>query len=172
MLANSLDLNGGTIQATDDSTNATLTHFAITFTTHKVDTKVLILDNEDWVDWPSNITISATQDFDYEFRLHDNQEFDISKIALNVKTPSDTLDVVVRLGDGNQVEYRYTGSVTTAGLQTFTPSEDSLLWQNAWADTFYILIEGSGSGSIELEAKDYDRAGLIFNPVSDDPDFY
>ena len=36
--ANSLTLNGGTIQATDDSTNATLTNAAMTFANHKVDT--------------------------------------------------------------------------------------------------------------------------------------
>ena len=173
VLANSLDLNGGTIQATDDSANATLTHSAITFTTHKVDTEVLILGNGTWHDWPSDITISATQDFYHEFRLHDSREFDISKLTLNVKTPSNTLEVTVLVGEINKaMVFKFTGSVASAGFQDFTPSEDSLLWQNAWADTFYILIEGSGSGSIELEAKDYDRAGLIFNPVSDDPDFY
>ena len=38
LLANSLTLNGGTIQASDDSTNATLTHSAMTFANHKVET--------------------------------------------------------------------------------------------------------------------------------------
>ena len=36
LVANSLRLNGGTIQATDDSANATLTHAAMAFPGHKV----------------------------------------------------------------------------------------------------------------------------------------
>ena len=40
LLVNSLTLNGGTIQATDDSTNATLTHAAMSFANHRVDTGV------------------------------------------------------------------------------------------------------------------------------------
>ena len=36
LTANSLRLNGGTIQATDDSANATLTHSAMSFPNHKV----------------------------------------------------------------------------------------------------------------------------------------
>ncbi len=179
VLANSLALDGGTIQATDDSANATLTHSAMTFASHKVDTEVLILGNGDWDDWPSDITISATQDFYYEFRLHDHREYDLTKVTLNVKTPSDTLDVVVRVGDKEHKlsrEIKYTGSVTTAGLQTFTLSESSVPWANMWGPNevqeYYINIEGQGSGSIELEARDLMGAGLVSNPTDNDPDFY
>ena len=172
VLANSLDLNGGTIQATDDSANATLTHFAITFTTHKVDTEVLILGNGTWHDWPSDITISATQDFYYEFRLHDSREFDISKLTLNVKTPSNTLEVTVVVGEINKaMVFKFTGSVASAGFQDFTRSEDSPPWTNIWAnagttDEYYVLIEGQGSGSIELEAKDLTAEQVSFVPMN------
>ena len=179
VLANSLALDGGTIQATDDSANATITHPVMTFASHKVDTEVLVLGNGAWDDWPSDITISATQDFYYEFRLHDHREYDLTKVTLNVKTPSDTLDVVVRVGDKGQTlsrEITYTGSVTTAGLQTFTLSESSVPWANMWGPNevqeYYIIIEGLGSGSIELEAKDLMGAGLASNPTGNDPDFY
>ncbi len=176
VLANSLALDGGTIQATDDSADATLTHSAMTFASHKVDTEVLILGNEDWLDWPSDITISATQDFYYEFRLHDNREYDLNKVTLNVKTPSDTLDVTVYVGDGVSRHLTYTGSVTTAGLQAFTLSEDSVPWGNVWNDevteSYYVLIEGQGSGNIELAAKNLMEAGLTFVSTDNDPDFY
>ena len=179
VLANSLALDGGTIQATDDSANATLTHSAMTFASHKVDTEVLILGNGDWGDWSSDITISATQDFYYEFRLHDHREYDLTKVTLNVTTPSDTLDVVVRVGERRSTlfrEIKYTGSVATAGLQTFTLSESSVRWANIWGPNavheYYIIIEGQGSGSIELEAKDPMGAGLAPDPTGNDPDFY
>ena len=179
VLANSLALDGGTIQATDDSANATLTHSAMTFASHKVDTEVLILGNGDWGDWSSDITISATQDFYYEFRLHDHREYDLTKVTLNVTTPSDTLDVVVRVGERGSTlfrEIKYTGSVATAGLQTFTLSESSVRWANIWGPNavheYYIIIEGQGSGSIELEAKDLMGAGLAPDPTGNDPDFY
>ena len=45
VVASSLVRKGGTIQATDDSTNATLTHSAMTFANHKVDTQGLLLKN-------------------------------------------------------------------------------------------------------------------------------
>ena len=45
VLANSLTLNGGTIQSTDDSTDATLTHSVMTFADHKVDTEITLVSN-------------------------------------------------------------------------------------------------------------------------------
>ena len=177
VLADSLALDGGTIQAADDSANATLAHSAMTFASHKVDTEVLLLGNGGWDDYSPAITISATQDFYYEFRLHDLREYDITKIVLNVTTPSDTLNVTVRVGGvGNRMEFTYTGSVTSAGLRTFTLSNDSLPWANVWArslvETYYIRVEGQGSGSIGLRAKDYGSADLTFESGSNDPDFY
>ena len=177
VVANSLALDGGTIQAADDSANATLTHSAMNFASHKVDTEVLVLGNGGWQDHSPDITISATQDRYYEFRLHNQREFDITRITLNVKTPSDTLDVTVIVGDiEKSMEFTFTGSVTSAGLQDFVLSDDSPRWANIWADdsldTYYVVIEGRGPGSIELEAKDLIQAGLTLDPAGTDPDFY
>ena len=61
LLVNSLALNGGAIQATDDSTNATLAHSAMTFANHKVDTQVTLLSSLGDPDTPGTMTISATQ---------------------------------------------------------------------------------------------------------------
>ena len=61
LLVNSLTLNGGTVQATDDSTNATLTHAAMTFANHKVDTQVTLLSNLGQADASDTITVSATE---------------------------------------------------------------------------------------------------------------
>ena len=60
VLANSLALDGGTIQADDDSANATLTHSAVTFAGHKVDTEVTLVSNLNQPESPSTVTISAT----------------------------------------------------------------------------------------------------------------
>ena len=49
LLVNSLTLNGGTVRATDDSTDATLAHSAMTFANHKVDTQVTLLSNLDFL---------------------------------------------------------------------------------------------------------------------------
>ena len=58
LLVDSLTLNGGKIQAT---ANATLTHAAMEFATHKVDTEVALLSNLGQADAPNAITISATE---------------------------------------------------------------------------------------------------------------
>ena len=60
VLANSLALDGGTIQGDDDSANATLTHSAVTFAGHKVDTEVTLVSNLNQPESPSTVTISAT----------------------------------------------------------------------------------------------------------------
>ena len=159
----SLALDGGTIQATDDSAEVTLTHPATTFASHEVDTEVLILGNGDWDDRYYDVTVSVTHEVCYEFRLHEHRGCNITKVTLNVKTPSDTLDVVLYVGNSidRAMEFTYTGSVNTAGLQTFTLSQDSPHWPNVWADQgerfYYIHMVGEGSGSIELEAKDCAR---------------
>ena len=60
LLVNSLTLNGGTIQAAD-STNATLTHAAMTFADHKVDTQIILLSNLNRPEATGTVTISATE---------------------------------------------------------------------------------------------------------------
>ena len=98
LLVNSLTLNGGTIQARDDSTNATLAHSAMTFANHKVDTQVTLLSSLTEVDTPDTVTISATQSATVRIRVGDaRDQYDINAITLDVKTPSNSLDVTVKL---------------------------------------------------------------------------
>ena len=123
LLVNSLTLNGGTIQATDDSTNATLTHATMTFANHKVDTEVTLLSSLGDTDASGTITISATVSATVRIQVGDaRDQYDINAITLGVRTPSDTLNVTVELVGVTDayVDYTYTGSVTTAGSQTFT----------------------------------------------------
>ena len=74
LLLNSLTLNGGTIQATDDSTNATLTHAAMTFANHKVDTQVTLLSSFTDPDASGTITISATQSATVRIQVGDARD--------------------------------------------------------------------------------------------------
>ena len=155
--ANSLTLDGGTIQATDDSTNATLAHSAMTFANHKVDTQVTLLSSLGQPDASDAVTISATESAIVEIVVAQDKHFDINAITLDVKTPSDMLNVTVRLLGGYFADYTYTGSVTAAGLQTFTLSGPSgVSFGNVgWADfgdalSYEIIISGSGAGSVEL----------------------
>ena len=154
VLANSLALDGGTIEATDDSTAATLTHAAMTFANHKVDTQVVLLSNLNQAD-ASPLTISATQSVDIELRVARRTGFSINEITLDVMTPSDTLDVTVKLEDYS-LTYTYAGSVTSAGLQTFTLDDELLQWgtiRTFQSDaSYFIIVEGSGDGSIQLNA--------------------
>ena len=162
--ATSLTLNGGTIQATDDSTAATLTHAAMTFANHKVDTQVVLLSSLAQTDASDTVTISATESARIRIVVGDSRDqYDINAITLDVRTPSDTLNVTVKLigVDNEYVDYTYTGSVEAAGLQTFTLSEPSgMTFGNVGnfpghtiggLGPFHdIEIRGAGAGSVEL----------------------
>ena len=178
VLANSLALDGGTIQATDDSANATLTHSAMTFANHKVDTQVLLLRNLSGVA-ASPVTVSATQSAEFPIVLESNKGFTVTSIAIDVKTPSNTLDVTVKLQafdiTRSVYKFTYTGSVTSAGLQTFTLSEELRQWGTIRTRTlgreYSLTVEGKGDGHIELEATVNiaghadDASGIEFNAV-------
>ena len=154
VLANSLALNGGTIQATDDSAAATLTHAAMTFANHNVDTQVVLLSNLNQAD-ASPLTISATQSAEFEIEIALRTGFSINEITLDVMTPSDNLDVTVKLIDFSQI-YTHTGSVTSAGLQTFTLDDELVQWGTLHSlqssGVYFLIVEGSGAGSIQLNA--------------------
>ena len=132
LLANSLTLNGGTIQATDDSTDATLDPCRHDVRRPQGGNRGHAAE-QPWSDGGNReaITISATESAGLsKFSCgRRTSTFDINAITLDVKTPSDTLDVTVRLFDdedgGFSADYTYTGSVTAAGLQTFTLSGPS-----------------------------------------------
>ena len=179
VLANSLALDGGTIQATDDSANATLTHAAMTFANHKVDTQVLLLRNLSG-EAASPVTVSATQSAEFPIVLEPDKGFTVTSIAIDVKTPSDTLDVTVKLQAFDRIfstyQFTFTGSVTSAGLQTFTLSEEELrqwgtIRTRTSAREYSLTVEGKGDGHIELEAtlniEDHadDASGIRFNVI-------
>ena len=164
LLVNSLTLNGGTIQATDDSANATLTHTTMTFATHKVDTEVTLLSSLADPDASGMMTISATESATVRIQVGDaRDQYDINAITLDVSTASATLDVTVELVGVTDAyaDYTYTGSVTAAGLQTFTLTGPAgVKFGNVGyipgsvivgkGPAYDIKISGSGTGSIEL----------------------
>ena len=160
VVANSLTLNGGSIVATDDSTAATLDHAALTTTAHKVDIVVTLLSNFGQTA-SANMTISATSHGILSFTTGGNGGgYQLDSVVLDVKSPSDTLQVEVRLLEvghpdrfDNPKAYEpkatLTGSVTTAGRQTFTmdPGPGGNL---APSRQFILAIVGSGTGTVEL----------------------
>ena len=160
VLANSLALDGGTIQATDDSADAALAHSAGSFANHEVDTQVMLVSNLNQTESSQGVTISETQSFSYEVYANEPRVsgFALQRVILNVKNPSNTLDVRVRAvsRDLDRLEFTYSGSVATAGLQTF--KLDSSRWKygnfnragRGWGITFDVYIEASGTGSVEL----------------------
>ena len=129
--ANSLALGGGTILATDDSAAAALAHSAASFANHKVDTQTVLVSNLNQTESSDTITISDTQSFSYEVYANESWDagFALQNVILNVKTPSNTLNVEVRAVSRqyDRLEFTYSGSVATAGLQTF--KLDSSRWR-------------------------------------------
>lgn len=149
---NSLALDGGAIQSTDDSTNATLAHAAATFADHRVDTEVMLLNNLNQAD-ASPLTVSVTERVGLDLSVDPGQGFTINAITLDVRTPSDTLEVTVTLENGHSDEvFTYSGSVTTAGLQTFTYDENVLNWPTICRRAILHHRRRIGAGSIELAA--------------------
>ena len=99
-LADSLDPDGGTIQATDDSANArTLTHSAMTFASHKVDTAGCLVGNLRADPRSSKYRHHQRHpSFSYEVEVRADSEYPnttCNQIILDVKTPSHTLDLTV-----------------------------------------------------------------------------
>ena len=164
LLVNSLTLNGGTIQATDDSANATLTHTTMTFANHKVDTEVTLLSSLADPDASGTMTISATESATVRIQVGDARDaYDINVITLDVSTASATLDVTVELVGVTDpyADYTYTGSVTATGSQTFTLTGPAgVKFGNVGnipgtvtvgkGPAYDINISGAGAGSIEL----------------------
>ena len=95
VVANSLALNGGTIQSADDSTSATLTHSAMAFPSHKVDTELVLISNMGQADGTAlriNAGETVRLSFDYWSSI---VIYDLNQIVLDVKTPSDTLNLAL-----------------------------------------------------------------------------
>ena len=157
VVVNSLALNGGTIQSTDDSTDATLTHAAQAAANHKVDTEITLVSNLGQADG-TPLRISATEAVRIDLNPLFANSFALREFVLDVKTPSDTLEVSVELEasepNNPSTIYQFTGSATTAGLQTFklaTSNDVRLLHFDSIAPLHRLIIKGSGGGYVELE---------------------
>ena len=139
--ADGLALNGGMIRSTDDATDADLDLSAQTFTTHKVDTVVVLVSNIGQADATDTITISATESAEATFRVPatEQQGVDLTGVVLDVKTASDTLDVTVNVAltaefnqqgaritedlivSARSTQYTFSGSAASAGRQAVYP---------------------------------------------------
>ena len=117
--ANSLTLNGGTIQAAD-STNATLAHAAMTFANHKVETEVTLVSNYGQADASRTITVSATESATVSVKVpFTSNGFDLTAVALDIKTASSTLDLAVT-AVSTIAEIRNRGTLNIPGNYEFT----------------------------------------------------
>ena len=151
--ANGIVLNDGTIRSTDDSTDANLAHSAQSFSTHKVDTEVVLVSNIGQADATDTITISATQSAEATFSvpLTDNG-YDLTGIVLDVKTASTTLDVTVNAA--------LVAKVDLTGVETSNDIRDELLAHNF---TFSGSTASTGRQVFTLDDLYYQRANLVFS---------
>ena len=155
--ANSLALNGGTIKSTDDATDATLTHSAMTFTDHKVDTELVLIGvligNMDQADGTA-LRINAGESVRLSFLIWNSSViYDLNQIVLDVKTPSDTLNLTVstRLDNGS-LSAKFTGSVAAAGRQTFRSNDFTMRALSGYItqDAADLYLTATGTGYVEL----------------------
>ena len=151
VVANSLTLNGGSIVATDDSAAATLDHAALTTTAHKVDIYYTLMSNMT-APRTDTETVSAT---DEVILLIEHGTafagYQVQSVVLDVVTPSDTLEVEVRIETpGESLVGIFEGSVTTSGPQTFTIRERDSGNAGYGGLGLNVIIVGSGEGTVEL----------------------
>ena len=162
--ANSLTLNGGTIRAIDDSTDASLTHSAMTFASDKIDNDITLVSNIEQTDASTTITISATESATVSFSIPlTDRKQTLNEIVLDVKTASPTLDVTIQVFIQSSIvndlfsTQLFSGSVASVGRQIFTPNDPHLsshakLRRYNAISTFGITISGTGGGAVELGA--------------------
>ena len=75
VVVNSLALNGGTIQSSDDSTDATLSHAAQAAANHKVDTEITLVSNLEQAADGTPLRISATEAVRIKLSTHGATNF-------------------------------------------------------------------------------------------------
>ena len=153
---NSLALNGGAIQATDDSADATLTHPAMTFAGHKVDTELVLIGNMEQADGTAlRIDAGETVRLSFEF-WNSSVIYELDQIVLDVKTPSDTLALAVstRVAPaGHNLTATFTGSVAAVGRQTFRSGDFTQLvpeGERLSSARVDLYLTATGSGYVEL----------------------
>ena len=156
VVANNLTLNGGTIQATDDSMNATLTHSAMTFADHKVDTELVLISNMEQADGTA-LRINAGETIRLSFQYWNSIKiYNLNQIVLDVKTPSDTLTLTVStLNTSSQytISTTFTGSVAAAGRQSFRSNDFTVMVPGEGAiedGEPYVFLTATGTGFVDL----------------------
>ena len=154
--ANALALNGGTIQATDDSAAAALAHSAMTFSGHRVDTELVLIGNMEQADGTA-LRINAGETVRLSFEIWDSIViYELDQIVLDVKTPSDTLTLGVSTVVNPQHEMltaTFTGSVAAAGRQTFRSGNFTRLTSQGnylASGPVDLYLTATGSGHVEL----------------------
>ena len=185
--ANSLTLNGGAIQTTSDSTDATLTHSAMTFANHNVDNDITLVSNIGQTGATDHITISATQSATVSFTAGEVAgstvfDYNLKEIVLDVKTASPTLDVTINVTTtstilGSDYDYVFSGSVANAGRQVFVIDDPYRLHAHLSSSvvntyTYMITITGSGDGTVEIGAtasSGQDTGGVARWTIADPP---
>ena len=158
---NSLALKGGTIQATDDSADATLTYPAMTFAGHRVDTELVLIGNMEQADGTA-LRIDAGETVRLSFETWSSSViYELDQIVLDVKTPSDTLALAVStrvaptriFPDGHNLTATFTGSVAAAGRQTFRSGDFTQLasqGERLSSAPVDLYLTATGSGYVEL----------------------
>ena len=153
--ANALALNGGTIQATDDSA-AALAHSAMTFSGHRVDTELVLIGNMEQAEGTA-LRINAGETVRLSFEFWDSSViYELDQIVLDVKTPSDTLTLGVSTEVNPQAAMltaTFTGSVAVAGRQTFESGNFTLRVSEVsyvQRSPVNLYLTATGSGHVEL----------------------
>ena len=154
--ANALALNGGTIQATDDSAAAALAHSAMTFSGHRVDTELVLIGNMEQADGTA-LRINAGETVRLSFEIWASSViYELDQIVLDVKTSSDTLTLGVSTVVDPQramLTATFTGSVAAAGRQTFRSGNFTRLTSLGnivSTASVNLYLTATGSGHVEL----------------------
>ena len=155
VVANSLTLNGGSIVATDDSTDCHPRPRRPGMTTgHKVDVVVTLVSNLGQTRTGSSYLQDGYSYSEWIRTGNNASGYQITSISVDVTAPSDTLELSIILTDNRifglrRVSYEFTGTVATAGTQIFTLNEDEI--GNLYPDWHYfVYFSASGTGSVQL----------------------
>ncbi len=98
LVANSLTLNGGEIEAS--GTAANLAHPAETFTNHNVNSRKTLISNLGQTDATSNIDVTSSTSQTFTLNAANSKKFDLMELTVDVATASSTLDVTAVVTSG------------------------------------------------------------------------
>ena len=155
--ANSLTLNGGGIQTTSDSTDATLTHSAMTFANHNVDN-----DTRGVTVSPTSLTVAEGGSGMYTVKLDSQPTAEVT-----VSISSDIADVSV-----NPATLTFTTSNwATSQRVTATANQDDIDKDAGVTATLTHMVSGGDYGPVSatgvtVTVNDNDTRGITITPTS------